>query len=240
MTGASSGIGRAIAERLLSEGRNVVSLGRRRPEPAGEGELTWFELDLSDTVRMPQRLATIQQALRETHTGSPIDQFIFCAGRGRFGALEEFSFAQIHELIDLNFTSTAFLVRAFMPEIKAAGDRARVVFLGSEAGIEGRKRATLYAASKFALRGFAQALRQDLSSSGAAVSLIQPGLVRTPFYDELGFEPGAAADEALEATDVAEAVCLALRARAGTVVEEVTLRPLKNVVRKRRPGTEAS
>ena len=103
--------------------------------------------------------------------------------------------------------------------------------MGSEAAILGKKRATLYSAAKFGLRGFAQALREEVSSSGLRVSLINPGMVRTPFFDELEFKPGENKENAIEASDVAKIVADILMMRRGTMVEEVNLSPTKKVIK---------
>ena len=87
--------------------------------------------------------------------------------------------------------------------------------------------------SKFALRGFAQALRQEASSRGVRVSFISPGMTRTPFYDSLSFSPGEEPENALEASDVADAVALAISSRAEAVIDEIRLSPLKHVVRRK-------
>jgi short-subunit dehydrogenase len=151
------------------------------------------------------------------------------AGQGRFGALEEFSYARIRGLMDLNFTSHAFLVRAFLPLLKKAG-RGDLVFIGSEAALQGTQKGSLYCASKFALRGFAQALRQECPRAGLRVSIVNPGMVRTPFFDELDFAPGPDPANFVLPEDVAQAVSMILAARPGTVFDEINLSPQKRVI----------
>ena len=148
---------------------------------------------------------------------------------GRFGHLEQFSYAQIRELLDLNFTSQAFTVRAFLPRMKRSGC-GDIVIIGSEAALRGSRKGSLYCASKFALRGFSQALREEASSAGIRVCLVNPGMVRTPFFDELDFEPGDAPDQHVLPEDVAAVVCSVLQAREGTVIDEINLSPQKRVI----------
>ena len=225
ISGATSGIGLAISQRLLRQGHSVVALGRNferlNPAPAG---LTTVEIDLGQLDRLPERLK------RLARDQSDIDGLICCAGRGQFGSLEEFSFDQIRTLIDLNFTSQAWLSRAFLPVLKKR-PRADIIYIGSEAALSGGRRGAIYSASKFALRGMAQALREECGRNGMHICTINPGMVKTPFFDDLEFAPGDDALNYIEPEDVAEAVMLVLESRAGTVVDEINLSPLKRVIK---------
>jgi NAD(P)-dependent dehydrogenase (short-subunit alcohol dehydrogenase family) len=224
VTGASSGIGRAVCQRLLEDGFEVVGLGRDPDRPSlDRPRFGWFQLDLADLNRLPDRLGELVRQ----HPAP--EALICCAGAGRFGDLEQFSYAQIRGLIDLNFTGHAFLVRAYLPALKRAG-AGTVVFIGSEAALHGTRKGAVYCASKFALRGFAQALRQEGASAGVRVTLINPGMVRTPFFDELDFGPSADPDTWLRPEEVALTVTQVLATRPGVAVDEVNLTPLKRVI----------
>ena len=83
------------------------------------------------------------------------------------------------------------------------------------------------------MRGFAQALRHECAAANVRITIVNPGMVRTKFFDSLKFEPGADPDNYIEPEDVASAVCGALSARGGTVVDEINLSPLKRVVRRK-------
>lgn len=225
VTGATSGIGGAITRELLRAGHAVVGIGRHlsrigtcSPSFAG------FELDLSELQQLPS-------ALKELTNAHPdLDGLVCSAGAGRFGSLEEFSYRQIHELIELNLTSQIFVVRAVLPLLKRRR-KGDVVFIGSEAGLSGGRYGAVYSATKFALRGLAQALRLECASRDVRVSIVNPGMVRTPFFDPLGFEPGPDPEHSILPEDVARAVCEILAMRRGTVVDEVNLSPLRRVVR---------
>ena len=225
ISGATSGIGLAISQGLLQRGHQVVALGRHfdqlTPAPAG---LTTVEIDLGQLDHLPEKL----KQLARDH--GDIDGLICCAGKGQFGSLEEFSFEQMRQLIDLNFTSQAWLSRAFLPALKQR-QRADIIYIGSEAALSGGRRGAIYCASKFALRGMAQALREECGRSGVHICTINPGMVKTPFFDDLAFAPGDDALNYIEPEDVAEAVMLVLESRAGTVVDEINLSPLKRVIK---------
>lgn len=227
VTGASSGIGHAIQEELLRRGHRVIAASRS-PQPAASTDAYLAEpVDLAD-------LDGISEAFKGILARSPaIDAVVSNAGGPGFGGLEQLSVDHIRSMIDLNLTSHLLVVRSVLPHLKRRGG-GDVLLMGSEAALRGGQRGSIYCAAKFGLRGFGQALRQECSSSGVRVTLVHPGMVRTPFFDELDFAPGDGDDNAIEPDDVASAVCLALDARAGTVFDEIVLTPLKKVVQHRR------
>ncbi|MCP3690511.1 MAG: SDR family oxidoreductase, partial [Gammaproteobacteria bacterium] len=93
----------------------------------------------------------------------------------------------------------------------------------------GRKGA-LYSAAKFGLRGFCQALREDCASDGIQVSLINPGMVRSPFFDDLSFAPAGLPENAIEPIQVAELVDFILASNDNIVFDDVQLTPrLKSI-----------
>lgn len=230
VTGASRGIGRAISERLLREGAAVLGIARDfsswpRP-PEGFSPL---ELDLAQLDGLPGRLKAI------TAEHPDISGLVCNAGHGRFGSLEEFSPRQIRDLIDLNLTSQILLTREFLPAMKSRGN-GDLIFIGSEAALSGRRRGAVYCAAKFALRGLAQSLREECSGAGIRSCIINPGMVKTGFFDKLPFEPGESGENYILPEDIAEAVLGVLCARPGTCFDEINLSPLKKVVQFRPPS----
>ena len=227
LTGAGGGIGRSIAALLLSSDWRIVGVGRDPARPGfGQKEFSQATIDLSDLEHLPEQL----RLLASEH--EDIDSVVCAAGVGRFGSLEEFSYQQIRELIDINLTSQLYVVRAFLPLLKRRG-RGDVVLIGSEAALAGGARGAVYSATKFALRGFCQSLRQESAAAGIRVTLINPGMVRTEFFDQLDFEPGEDLAHAIVPEDIAVAVKMVLSARAETVFDEINLSPLKKVVRRK-------
>ncbi len=225
VTGASRGIGRAISERLLAAGSKVIGLGRDFSDWHDRTEaFTAIELDLSNLDALPERLATL---CREH---ADLDGVICNAGTGRFGHLEQFSPTQIRTLLDLNLTQHILVARACLPLLKRHrfGD---LLFIGSEAALAGGAKGAVYSACKFGLRGLAQSLRLECAASGVRVGIINPGMVMTEFFDDLGFAPGEAPANHIRPEDVAELAIAMLAAPAGTVVDEINLSPLKKVVR---------
>jgi NADP-dependent 3-hydroxy acid dehydrogenase YdfG len=102
--------------------------------------------------------------------------------------------------------------------------------MGSESALVGGKQGTIYSASKFALRGMAQSLRDECSRNGVRVTVINPGMVKSPFFNTLGFEPGHHDENFIIPEDIANAVQMVLSSRKETVFDEINLSPLKKVI----------
>ena len=224
VTGSSSGIGRAISQDLLSHGYKVIGLARDHKKFDPENKRYFpYEIDLTDFDR------TVSLLKRILVNHEEINILVSNAGFGKFQSLENFSIKQIQSFLDLNLLShilvCQFLVKHFKK--KMGGD---IIIMGSEAGVLGKKKSTLYSAAKFGLRGFSQALRDEASSSNIRVCLINPGMVRSPFFDNLNFYPGRNFENAIEPSDVAAAVMDILATRRGTIIDEINLSPAKKTI----------
>jgi 3-hydroxy acid dehydrogenase / malonic semialdehyde reductase len=225
ITGASRGIGRALSLRLLDTGAGVVGIGRdfsewSLPRPGFEA----INADLADLDRLPQLFADL------VRDHPDLDAVVSNAGAGRFGHLEQFSPHQIRTSIDLNLTQHVLVARALLPMLKRRAS-ADLIFMGSESALSGGIRGAVYTACKSALRGLARSLRQECAASGVRVGIVNPGMVRTAFFDELDFGPGDRPENAIAPEEVADLIVAMLAAPPGTVVDEVNLSPLKKVIR---------
>ncbi len=230
VTGASSGIGRAIARNLLQQGHQVLGVSRDCSQIVQHGDnFISVQLDLSRLKDIPKKMRELELAYPE------FDAVIFCAGKGQFGSVEEFSYTQIEDLMTLNFTSQIFMVKALLPALKRK-EHSDLIFIGSEAALKGSRKGALYCASKFALRGFTQSLREECGKSNVRVCLINPGMVKTAFFDSLSFEPGDEPSNFIEPEDVAETVSYVLNSRAKIVLDEINLSPLNKVVKFKKPS----
>lgn len=222
VTGASSGFGLAICQKLLALGHKVLGISRKKP-PLEHPAFSFYSVDLAQTSFLPEIFIKISKEFPE------IDAVVFNAAQGHFGNLEEISFEKMKELLDLNFLSSAYLAKVFLPLLKKK-DKGDLIFIGSEASLKGKQKGSIYCSSKFALRGFAQAIREECSSSSVRVSQILPGMARTPFYNELAFEPGPHEEAALLPEDVASCVELILSLDKRAVCEEIVLSPQKKTI----------
>ncbi len=224
VTGASKGIGRAISDELCTSGYNVTGIARNFSEK--QTELPGFKpykIDLGDLDKLPARLEEIKSS------GFMPSALILNAGMGLFGSLEEYSYQQINSLMNVNFTSHAYITRCFLPVMKRAG-LGNIIFIGSDAGLRGSKKGSIYCASKFALRGFSQALRAECARSGIGVTIINPGMVKTDFYKDLDFEPGKENNNSINIDAIVDCIKLILANGGNTVIDEINLSPLKHVI----------
>lgn len=214
VTGASKGIGKAISQDLIKKGHKVIGIARNIEWQAPN--FIPFSLNLSDLQALPQALKKLTKTI--TH----LDALVCNAGIGTFGKLEQFSFEQIRSLLDLNFLSHVFLIKTFLPMLKRQ-KQGDIIVIGSESALNGKKEGSIYCASKFALRGFTQALREECANDFLRVCLINPGMVQTHFFDNLFFSPGNGHGEHLVPKDVAKIVSHILATREGVVFDEINI-----------------
>jgi NADP-dependent 3-hydroxy acid dehydrogenase YdfG len=225
VTGASSGIGRAIAQNLLQLGHAVIGASRDCRKFTRQMEnFSPVQLDLSQLSELPKKIFQLQKKFPN------IDAVVFSAGLGQFGSVEEFSYLQIEALMTLNFTSQVFLTKALLPALKRKAS-SDLIYIGSEAALKGSRKGAVYCASKFAVRGFTQALREECGKSNVRVCLINPGMVKTAFFEHLAFEPGDHDSNAILPEDVAAAVSYILGSREQIVIDEINMTPLNKVVK---------
>ncbi len=225
VTGASSGIGRSICLSLLQQQYVVLGMARDFTTlPTTADTFTPIPIDFADLANLPENLKKMVAQMQN------LSAIICSAGYGQFGGLESFAYADIKRIMDVNFTSQAYVIKTFLPLLKRQ-TQSHIIIIGSEAAVQGGRKGAVYSASKFALRGFSQALREECSNSGVHVCLINPGMVQTPFFNELEFGPGEDETNYIVPEDIASVVEAILTGRAGTVIDEINLSPLKKVIR---------
>ena len=222
VTGASSGIGLAIVQQLLEAGHDVVGLSRRGQSFDQFDHYTDCRIDLDN----PHKL---EHALRAELINIEFDGFIHAAGYGHFGSIEQFSVKQIDRAIRVNLTSALVLSRFLMPQFRKK-KKGKLIFIGSESALTTGKKGTLYSAAKFGLRGFCQALRHDCAADGIQVSLVNPGMVRTEFFDHQSFAPASGDTNAIDADQVAKLVTQVIESDDNFVLDEINLSPLTHSI----------
>jgi short-subunit dehydrogenase len=209
LTGATGGLGHAIARRLRAAGAELVLTGRRAEvlDPlAAETGARSVAVDLADAAQV-ERLA------RE-HAG--VDVVVSNAGLPGSGLLSSFRIEEIDRALAVNLRAPMVLARVLSEPMVARGS-GHLVFMSSLAGKVGTPRSPVYSATKFGLRGFAQSLREDLRPSGVGVSAIFPGFVRDAgmFHDTgTRLPPGVGT---VSPEDVADAVVRAIERNRGEV-----------------------
>ena len=185
ITGASSGIGEALARRLARARCEVVASARSAEKLAAlasdaGGSIVPWPLDITDHGAVQAVVARV-----EAERG-PIDVAVLNAGTHRPVAAAEFTAAGLRTLVELNVMGMAACLEAVMPRMMARG-RGRIAVMASVAGYRGLPTGAYYGASKAALINLTESLRFDLDRVGVTIQLIDPGFVRTPLTDRNDF-----------------------------------------------------
>jgi NADP-dependent 3-hydroxy acid dehydrogenase YdfG len=237
VTGASSGIGRATAQRLAAEGAAVVVAARRQDRleelaaaiGASGGQALAVAADLTDREQADR---VVQQAVSEL---GRLDTVVNNAGVMLLGPALGAPAEDWDTMIELNVQAQLYVTRAALPHlVRAAADGPRrvadVVMISSTAGRVARPGAGVYALTKFGVAAFAESLRQELISQRVRVSVVEPGTVDTELVSHNRDEVRAAAErqtseiEPLHPEDIADAVAYIVTRDRRVAVNEVLVR----------------
>jgi uncharacterized protein len=172
LTGATGGIGRAIAGALEAQGARVLLTGRRADR------LEELRVGLGDKAEcLPADLAESGAAEELAGRAGAVDVLVANAGLPASGRLDGFTPAEIDRALDVNLRAPMQLTRELLPGMLERG-RGHLVYVSSLSGKVASTCSSVYSATKFGLRGFAAGLREDLHLSGVGVTVVFPGFVR--------------------------------------------------------------
>lgn len=191
LTGAASGIGAALASALAAEGAALALIDLQAAPletvastlRARGTRVQTHVLDVTDPTALASLPAAIQAEL------GPAAVLINNAGIALGGNFDQVTPEQFDRVLAVNFAATVALTRLFLPQLRT-NTPAQIVNLSSVFGIVGVPGQTAYCASKFAVRGFSEALRAELRGTGVGVSLVHPGGVRTNIARSAAIGPG--------------------------------------------------
>ncbi|HEX6624206.1 MAG TPA: SDR family NAD(P)-dependent oxidoreductase, partial [Pyrinomonadaceae bacterium] len=196
ITGAAGGIGRAIAVSLARRGCHLAladideaGMADTADLVRGDGvRVSRHRLDVADRAAV----ADLPAQVAAEHAGA--DLLVNNAGVAVGGTFEQVSEEDFEWLFEINFWGVVRMTRAFLPLLRASGD-ARVVNLSSVFGLVAPPEQVAYAASKFAVRGFSEALRHELEGSGVGVTVVHPGGVATSIAEKARVPAGVSEEE---------------------------------------------
>jgi NADP-dependent 3-hydroxy acid dehydrogenase YdfG len=219
VTGASRGIGAAVAHSLAAEGVRLA-LASRSGDDLGLDAAVARPCD----VRRPDDLEALATEAVERFGG--IDILVANAGVGAYGPFLDLPADQLEEMIDVNVKGTLYAVRAALPHLLKS-DAADIVTLASEAGRRGLPLEAVYCASKFAQVGFTRALDHELREQGVRCSNVCPGGVATDFAMGRGRTPDMPALAGMmRPEDVAEVVLFVITRPRNHRILETAFRPV--------------
>jgi NADP-dependent 3-hydroxy acid dehydrogenase YdfG len=219
VTGASRGIGAAVARSLDEQGVRL-GLASRSGADLGIGDAVARPCDVRDAAQVEGLVsATVERFGR-------LDIVVANAGVGAYGSFLELRPEHVEEMIDVNVKGLLYTVRAALPHLLASAE-GDIVTLASEAGRRGFPHETVYCASKFAQVGFTRALDHELREHGVRCANVCPGGVATDFAMGRGRTPDMPELRGMmSAEDVAEAVLFVLTRPRNQRILETVFRPM--------------
>jgi NAD(P)-dependent dehydrogenase (short-subunit alcohol dehydrogenase family) len=220
VSGASNGIGRAIAEALLREGRAVVNLDYALPDWS-HPLLQSFQADLTSE-------AATRQAAQDIAARFNVTALVNNAGATRPGTIDTATTGQLDDVVGLHLRAPMLLVQAFLPTLRASGE-GRIVNMSSRAAL-GKGERIVYSATKAGMLGLTRTLAMELGRDGITVNAIGPGPIATELFRQSNPEGAPQTERILNSIavgrmgtpeDVARAVLFFLAPENGFVTGQV-------------------
>jgi 3-oxoacyl-[acyl-carrier protein] reductase len=230
VTGATRGLGRAIAARLAAEGASVAILGRdikasraTAAELSGGGAPCYAVAgDVTGHLSVERAVGKAQNVL------GPIDILVTNAGIGVIGPVAEADPADWRAMMETNYLGTAHAIRAVLPGMLERG-RGDIVAIASAGGTKGYPDWSGYCATKWAVVGFMECLAQEVASKGVRVCTLCPGGIDTPFWDDLNMDVHRSGTDSratlMRPEDVAETLMLQLRLPRSVLIKRTLFFP---------------
>lgn len=223
VTGASSGIGTAIAKELVNAGANVVLAARNKEKL----ENIVSEIGEEEKLLCIQTDVTKQQdvdflAQRAKQVFGRVDIYVNNAGKMGSSRVLEGDISDWEQMIDINIKGVLYGIHSVLPEMLERRS-GHIVNIASDSGFEVIERLTVYSATKFAVRAISTGLEKELANTGVRTTNISPGMVDTPLSSESPFENDR---KKLEPADIAKAVIYAVTQPDYVDINEITVRPV--------------
>lgn len=174
ITGATSGVGLLLTKKLKADGHDVWATGRNLDVLEELDQLGIHSIYADLTKEQ-----SFKELFQEMETP---DTVIYCAGVGTFAYLTDLEEKNMIQMMNINVTAPMLLTKYFADKMKKKGS-GHFIFIASQAGKVATPKASVYAASKHAILGFANAIRMELKEFGIHVTTINPGPIDTPFLD---------------------------------------------------------
>lgn len=227
LTGATSGIGKAICDMLLNDGFCVYGIGRdfsKIPDICARENFHSITCDLLDTKKLSNLIKELTKTVSFTH-------LIHSAGVGYFGPHEELNPKKIHEMITVNLEVPMLLSNLLLRHLKKVN--GTIVAISSVTAQKSNTHGCAYGATKAGLTNFHTSLFDEIRKYGVRVITIHPDMTQSDFYKNANFMEGEAEDTYLYPEEVAHALQMALKQREGILISELTIKPQRHQLRKK-------
>ena len=209
---------------MLEDGFKVLGVGRRlSPLKSVSDKYIHYQIDLEKVTKSEKEFGRLIKENPE------VSGLVHCAGIGEFDNIENMSLPTIEKLININLLSAIVVTKLLVPKLKSKNEGS-LVYIGSEAGLKGSKKGAVYSASKFALRGFAQSIRDETAKNNVSVTIVNPGMIRGRFFEDKNFRPAKDEDNAIKPSDLAKLVAFIVKDRKGMIIDEINLSQTKKVI----------
>lgn len=224
VTGAGSGMGRAIARKLAANGVHVVLVGRTRSKldsvaneiaQAGGSALV-YPLDVTDADGV--------DALAQSLAGSPVDMLVNCAGDWLIKSAQDTTPADLDHILSVNLKGPYLMSRALIPLLRQS-DNASIINIGSSTSMESHEMVTAYTAAKTGLRGLTGSLAEELKPDLIRVILLAPGPADTPMRDAAS--PDMPREQRVPAETIADVVWALVSLPQGITTTDFMLKSLR-------------
>jgi NADP-dependent 3-hydroxy acid dehydrogenase YdfG len=228
VTGAGSGIGKAIARALGAHGATVALVGRTKAKL--DATAASFDTDWPRSVVLPVDLCVDEQLdSLKAEVGQrfgQVDVLVLCAGEIAHGPIESATVADFDKLYRANVRANYYLLQNLLPMLRKRP--GQIVLINSSVGVSARPNSGQFSATQHALRGLTDALRDEVNPDGIRVLSVYPGRVATPRQERLYTKRGSdyRPDLLLQPEDIASVVLNALILPRSAEVTEISIRPL--------------
>lgn len=223
VTGASSGIGKAIAEKLAAEKMNVALVARRADKLTKIAEELTNKYD-TNVIAIPtdiSQLSEVENMVKQAEKAlGTIDVYVNNAGLMLNAAVTEGQLEKWEQMVDVNIKGVLYGLHQVIPNM-IAQKQGHIINISSVSGQEVTKISTVYSATKFAVRAISMGLEKELAHTGVKVTNISPGMVDTRLLDEYKLKR-----KPLDANDIANAIYYAISQPEHVNMNEITIRPV--------------
>lgn len=239
VTGASSGIGRAVSLMLLRKGIAVYGIGRDFSsfwEAVSEEDISRYKENwhpiICDVMNTKELREVIKYTIIGRDNNKDISILVNNAGVGYFGPHEEINAGKLHQMVVTNLEVPMLLTGLFLRQFKQ--NKGTIINISSVTANKTNTHGCAYGATKAGLSSFGRSLFDEARKYGVRVCTIHPDMTKSSFYRNADFCEGGTEDTYLYPEEIAQAVEMILDSRDGLVVSEITVKPQRHQIRRKK------